>query len=84
MTHGWTMKLWIESWLAVASALLGLLTLINAEWIELVFGVDPDGGSGALEWAIAAGLLLVAVVSAVLARLEWRQLRVGGAPVTGR
>jgi hypothetical protein len=84
MRRGWTTKLWVESWLAAASALLGLVTLINAEWIELVVGVDPDGGSGALEWAIAAGLLLVAVVSAVLARLEWRQLRLGGAPVTGR
>ena len=84
MRHGWTTRLWVESLLAGASALLFLVTLVNAEWIELVFGVDPDGGSGALEWAIAFGLLLVALVSAVLARLEWRQLRLGGSPATGR
>jgi len=79
MRRGWTAKLWIESWLAAASALLFLVTLINAEWIELVFGVDPDGGSGALEWAIAAGLLLVAVVAGVLARLEWRRVATASA-----
>jgi hypothetical protein len=67
-------KFWIESCVAVASIVLFLATLIESEWIELVFRVDPDGGSGALEWAIAGALLAVALVAGVLARLEWRQL----------
>ena len=74
MKHGWMAKFWIESCVAVASIVLFLATLIESEWIELVFRVDPDGGSGALEWAIAGALLAVALVAGVLARLEWRQL----------
>ena len=72
MTHRRTTKFWIESWIAGASALLCLLTLINQEWIELIFRVDPDHGSGALEWAIVGGLAVLSLASAVLARLEWR------------
>jgi hypothetical protein len=74
MKRGWTAKLWIETCVAAASGLLFLATLIESEWIELVFHVDPDGGSGALEWAISGSMLAVALVSGVLARLEWRQL----------
>jgi hypothetical protein len=36
-----------------------------------VFDVDPVGGSGALEWSVVAGLLLLAVASGVLARAEF-------------
>ncbi|MDQ3935006.1 MAG: ABC transporter permease [Actinomycetota bacterium] len=64
----------IETALATASAALFALTLVFPEWIEATTGLDPDGGSGALEFAIAAALLLVAVGSALLARRGHRQL----------
>lgn len=38
--------------LAVACAALVALTIAVPDWIEAVFGVDPDAGSGALEWLI--------------------------------
>jgi hypothetical protein len=60
----------IETALAVASAALLLLTLISKEWIELLFGVDPDGGSGTLEWAIVAALLAMTVAFGALARRD--------------
>jgi hypothetical protein len=41
---------------------LGLLTLVTAEWIELLTGWDPDGGSGSLERFIALALICVGVV----------------------
>ena len=39
------LRFWIEVALGLTSGLLLLLTLVTREWIELLFGVDPDGGS---------------------------------------
>ena len=66
-------RYWFELGLAVLAGALALLTLVNREWIEVVFGVDPDQGSGALEWGIVFALAGVAVVSAVAARAERRR-----------
>jgi len=65
-------KLRIEVGCATLSASLFALTLVFPEWIEAVFGLDPDGGSGAAEFMAAAILLLAAVVSAALARRDFR------------
>ena len=64
-------RFWIEAFCAFLGTALFVLTIFSREWIELAFGVDPDGGSGALEAAIAIGLLAAAAVSATLARREW-------------
>ena len=64
-----------ESALAFMAAVLAIVTAINAEWIEWLTGVDPDGRSGALEWGVVVILALGAVVAGVLARrdlLRWR------------
>jgi hypothetical protein len=50
---------------AAAGALFGLLgvvTIFWRDWIEAIFGWDPDHHSGSLEWVIVAGLLLAAVL----------------------
>lgn len=59
--------------MAVASAVLLLITLVSREWIETVFVVDPDGGSGGLEWALVAVMVAATVVCAMLGRVEWRR-----------
>jgi hypothetical protein len=66
-------RFWLELSCGVLGAFLFLLTLITREWIELIFGVDPDQGSGALEWAIALTLLAVATLSFALAYREWKR-----------
>ena len=40
--------LYLESTLAVLSAAATLLVLWRPNWIEAVFGTDPDKGSGAV------------------------------------
>ena len=69
----------IEFALAIVSAFLFALTLITREWIEIVFGVEPDAGSGALEWAITFAFLLAAGSLFVLARRDRRRALMGGA-----
>jgi hypothetical protein len=66
-------RFWVEAALASLTAGLSVLTLISREWIEWLFGVDPDGGDGSLEWAIVGVLLLATVVFAWFARVEWRR-----------
>jgi hypothetical protein len=65
----------IEVALAALSALLLVVTLIWRDWLEIVFGVDPDRGSGEVEWAIVGLGALGALIFAALARADWKLLR---------
>jgi hypothetical protein len=69
----------MQQTLAVLTAVLTVVTLISHEWIELLFGVVPDGGSGALEWAIVAVLLVACVTFSLLAYTERKTLAADGA-----
>ncbi len=66
---------WIESAMALASATLLAVTLITRTWVEEIFKVDPDQGSGSLEWIIIGVALMLTVASVMLARGEWRSRR---------
>jgi hypothetical protein len=72
-------RFWVEVALGSLSALLFVVTLIRHDWIEILFDVEPDAGSGALEWVIVAGTALVAGLCALGARMEWRRTRPIGA-----
>jgi hypothetical protein len=63
----------VEIGLAAATGALAIATLISREWIEIVFGVDPDQGSGALEWLIVVVLAAATLIFGLLARNEWRR-----------
>jgi len=71
-------RLRIEAGLGAASFVLLLLTLVWHDWIEIVFGADPDQHSGLAEWLVVAVLALVTVTLAVLARIDLRRLRTAG------
>jgi DMSO/TMAO reductase YedYZ heme-binding membrane subunit len=68
-------RFWIESVLASASGFLFLLTLAWRDWIEGVFGWDPDHHNGSFEWVLVAALLLCTLAFSVLARTQWRRYR---------
>lgn len=70
-------RFWAEAGLAGLTAFFLALTLLWSEWIEAVFRVDPDGGSGAAEWAVVGVLAGATMVLSVLARAEWRRSAVG-------
>ena len=56
--------------LAVLAVGLAALTLISRDWIEVIFAVDPDKGSGALEWAITVAPLVAAAAFGLVALRE--------------
>jgi hypothetical protein len=62
----------IEVGAALISAVLALLSVLWKDWIEIVLPVDPDQGSGALEYGLVIGFAVVAVVLSLLARREHR------------
>lgn len=64
---------WFETITAVIGLSLFVLTRFTREWFEALTGLDPDGGNGALEFALAFGLLALAVTSVLLARLDYRR-----------
>ena len=59
--------------LAVIAAVLTVVTLAWPQWIETLFRVDPDAGSGAAEWGLVFGLALLAVMLGVLGSLGLRR-----------
>jgi hypothetical protein len=65
----------LEFALAVLCLALSILTAISGEWIEELTGLDPDAGSGALEWALVAALALAAVAAALFSRRDLHRLR---------
>jgi hypothetical protein len=65
-------RFWIEIVAAAASGSLAILTLFWHDWIE-VTGWEPDNHNGTVEWLIVGVLAVIAVIAAVLARVEWRR-----------
>ena len=69
------LRFWLETILATVTGALFVLTLVTRDWIEAVFGVDPDQHNGSLEWFIVELLLAASLMLAALARTEWRKAR---------
>ena len=69
------LRFWLETGLAIVTGILFVITLIQRNWIEVAFGVDPDNGNGTLEWLIVAALLIATIALFTLASYEWRKAR---------
>jgi hypothetical protein len=75
IARGSKARAWLETVLAVVGLSLCLLTLVWKEWIEFLFGLDPDRHSGALELLVAGALLVASVLLARQARWDLRLRR---------
>ncbi len=75
-----TIRIIVQFALAALFLAVAVVTVIEPEWIEVVFGIDPDRGSGALEWVIVLALGVLAVVAAGFgARTVIQRRRIGHA-----
>jgi apolipoprotein N-acyltransferase len=61
--------------IAATLALLAALTAFHPNWIELAFGIDPDSGSGLMEWALVLAPALVAIACGTVAWRKWSSAR---------
>jgi hypothetical protein len=68
-------RFWLETGMAIVTGIVFVITLLWRDWIEIVFGVDPDQGNGTLEWLIVGTLLIVTITLLALASYEWRRTR---------
>jgi hypothetical protein len=66
-------RFWAESVSAAIAVVLALVTMAWPDWIEILTGSAPDGGSGALELAVVGGLAAAAMLLAAAARAEWHR-----------
>ena len=64
---------WFETALAVTCGATFALWATAPQWIEAMFEVAPDGGSGSSELEIAIALLIATIACSILARGEWRR-----------
>lgn len=72
MRRGSKRRAWLATSFAVVGLTLSLLTLVWGDWIELLFGADPDQHSGALELLVSGAFLGASALLAGLARRDWR------------
>jgi hypothetical protein len=62
---------WAEAALASVTGFLFVLTLVWDDWIEGIFGYDPDQHNGSFEWELVVVCGVVTVLASVLARRQW-------------
>jgi hypothetical protein len=62
----------VESMLALLSGAALVLTSLWPQWIEGLFGFEPDGGSGETEWGLSIGLAIVTAVFFIRTGFAWR------------
>jgi hypothetical protein len=70
-----SLAFWIESVAGSLTGFLAILTLVWRDWIEGVFGYDPDHHNGSFEWELVIVCALLTLLFAALARREWRRAR---------
>jgi xanthine/uracil permease len=69
-------KPYLEVTLAAVFAALTIGTILWPAWIESLTGLEPDGGSGALERLLVALFAIITVVALTRSQRYFRRARV--------
>jgi hypothetical protein len=77
--RGMRRRFWLEAALASISGLLAVATIVWPDWVELVFRIGPDEGSGSFEVAITLIAVATTVLLVLSAGREWRRRRIAAA-----
>ena len=64
-------RFWLLAFSAALSAVLLLLTVVRPDWIEVLFGVDPDAGDGSVERLITIASFGLTIAFTILGTVEW-------------
>jgi hypothetical protein len=81
MTGASRVRIWVETIIGLAAAVLAIVTIFWKDWLEAVFGWDPDRHSGSTKWLIVLSLAVLAAILLPLARWERRRMaRLGRSP----
>lgn len=75
MKNALRLRFWLEAGMTTVTCILFVTTLVRRNWIEIIFGVDPDKGNGTLEWLIVGALVVVSITLFMLASYEWHRAR---------
>jgi hypothetical protein len=78
MPRGVRRRISFESASAAVVGGCAILTAIWPDWIETLFGVDPDNHSGAVEWGVVLVLAIMAAVLSAFARIDGSVTRRSG------
>jgi hypothetical protein len=70
-------RFWAQISCAVLFGIAFAAALIDPEWIE-AFGIEPDHGSGALEWGLALVLGALCVAFLLAGARTWQRARAAG------
>jgi hypothetical protein len=70
--HRWRTKLYATT--TVAAGILAVATLVVHDWAEILFGIEPDQGSGSFEAIVT---LTIGIVSIVFLALTLADLSAG-------
>jgi hypothetical protein len=64
----------VECLFTIVSGVALLLAIVAPQWLEAASGLEPDGGSGAVEWGLASALAISTTMWFLLARRHRRML----------
>jgi hypothetical protein len=65
--------MWVEVLLGLISTVFLVLTILLPDWLEVLFRLAPDAGTGSAEWGLALSLAAMSILMFGFAGFTWRK-----------